>query len=78
VSVKIDTDKNGASNGFGFVCYRNNDDAKKAIEALNNSKLENGSELYVSRFEKKSERTRKLKNEMSKNVIQDQNSNKNL
>jgi hypothetical protein len=32
----------------------------------------------VARFEKKSERTRKLKMEMSKNVNQDQNNKKNL
>lgn len=76
-SVKIDRDTNGESKGFGFVCFENSDEAKKAIDALHNKKIDNN-ELYVSRFEKKSERTRKLKMEMSKGSNLDQNSRKNL
>ena len=39
-SVKIITDKySGRSKGFGFVTMDDDDDAKKAIEALNGSSL---------------------------------------
>lgn len=77
-SVKIDLDQKNESRGFGFVCFKNTEDAKNAINSLNNHKLDNGTELYVARFEKKSERTRKLKMEMGKVSVQDQQVKKNL
>jgi len=40
--------------------------------------MDNNLELYVGRFEKKSERTRKLKQEMGKNLNNDQNNKKTL
>ena len=39
VSLVIAKDNNGMSKGFGFVNYDNPDDAKKAMEAMNGSKL---------------------------------------
>ncbi|GER40077.1 polyadenylate-binding protein [Striga asiatica] len=55
VSLVISKDENGASRGFGFVNFENPDDAKRAVEAFNGSKL--GSKvLYVARAQKKSER----------------------
>lgn len=48
VSVKIVTDRvTGQSKGFGFVEMENSDDAKKAIEAVNNTEL-GGRTLVVS------------------------------
>ncbi|KHN18709.1 Putative polyadenylate-binding protein, partial [Glycine soja] len=55
VSLVIAKDNIGMSKGFGFVNYDNPDDAKKAMEAMNGSKL--GSKiLYVARAQKKAER----------------------
>jgi polyadenylate-binding protein len=45
LSVKIDRDQKNESKGFGFVCFENADDAKKAIDELHNTKLDNGNEL---------------------------------
>lgn len=40
-SVRIITDKfSGRSKGFGFVAMENDDEAKKAIDALNGTTLE--------------------------------------
>ena len=48
VSVKIVTDRvTGQSKGFGFVEMENSDDAKKAIESVNNTELR-GRTLVVS------------------------------
>ena len=48
VSSRIITDKmTGKSKGFGFVEMENADDAKKAIEAVNNTEL-GGRTLVVS------------------------------
>lgn len=44
-SVKIDRDQKNESKGFGFVCFENSEDAKKAIDELHGSKLDNGNEL---------------------------------
>jgi len=45
LSVKVELDANNESKGFGFVCFENSDDAKNAIDALHNTKLDNGNEL---------------------------------
>lgn len=58
-SVRIITDKfTGQSKGFGFVEMENNDEAQKAIEAMNGAKL-NGRTLIVNeaRPEQKRERS---------------------
>lgn len=78
LSVKIERDGKGDSKGFAFVCFADSDRAKESIETLNNRKMDNNLELYVGRFEKKSERTRKLKQEMGKNLNNDQNNKKTL
>ncbi len=48
VSARVVTDREtGRSRGFGFVEYENNDDAKKAIDQLNNSDLD-GRQITVN------------------------------
>ena len=61
-SVKIITDKfTGRSKGFGFVEMPNDDDALKAIEALNGSSLM-GRDIVVNKSEPKPEGERKSYN----------------
>jgi polyadenylate-binding protein len=59
-SVKIKTDSNGNSLGFGFVSFRVPDDALRAVKEMHEFVL-NERKLYVSRFQKKSERLSELK-----------------
>lgn len=48
VSARVVTDREtGRSRGFGFVEYESNDDAKKAIDQLNNSDLD-GRQITVN------------------------------
>ncbi|KAK8712018.1 hypothetical protein V6N13_147270 [Hibiscus sabdariffa] len=55
-------DENGTSRGFGFVNFECPDDAKRATESLNGSRL--GSKvLYVARAQKKAEREQMLRNQ---------------
>ncbi|CAN4117165.1 unnamed protein product [Withania somnifera] len=60
ISLAIAKDENGGSKGFGYVNFENPDDAKKAVEAMNGSKL--GCKiLYVAKAQKKTEREQILK-----------------
>jgi len=59
-SVKIKTDSNGKSLGFGFVNFREPDDALRAVKEMHEFVV-NERQLYVSRFQKKSERSAELK-----------------
>lgn len=72
-SVKIKTDKEGNSLGFGFVDFAEHDSAQKALEELNDKTFEANDEadpkeegftLYVNRAQKKNERERELKAKM--------------
>lgn len=52
-SVKIITDRaTGRSKGFGFVEMTNEEEAKKAIEELNNAEIE-GRTIVVNKAEEK-------------------------
>ncbi|HET6556181.1 MAG TPA: RNA-binding protein [Prolixibacteraceae bacterium] len=54
-SVKIITDRaTGRSKGFGFVEMTNEEEAKKAIEELNNAEIE-GRTIVVNKAEEKKE-----------------------
>ncbi|KAG2228312.1 hypothetical protein INT45_011104 [Circinella minor] len=59
-SVAIAKDDQGVSRGFGFVNFENHEDARKAVEALNDTDF-NGRTLYVSRAQKKNEREQELR-----------------
>ncbi|KAK9168482.1 hypothetical protein Syun_000622 [Stephania yunnanensis] len=59
-NLVISKDNNGNSKGFGFVNFDNPDDAKRAMEAMNGTKL--GSKVfYVARAQKKAEREQILR-----------------
>jgi len=58
-SLKVMHTDNGSSKGFGFVCYANKDQAKKAIESLNGQQFGNKN-LYVSYFQPREERRQHL------------------
>jgi RNA recognition motif-containing protein len=58
-SVKIITDKfTGKSKGFGFVEMANAEEAKKAIEELNEAELEGRKMVVNEALEKKDDRKR--------------------
>ncbi len=58
-SAKVITDRDsGRSKGFGFVEFENEDDAKKAIEQLDNSELD-GRNITVNEARPREERPRR-------------------
>lgn len=58
VSVKIITDRaTGRSKGYGFVEMSNDEEAKKAIDELNNAEIE-GRTIVVNKAEEKKEGSR--------------------
>ncbi|BAO39594.1 polyadenylate-binding protein [Kluyveromyces marxianus] len=59
LSCKVALDENGNSRGFGFVHFKNESDAKDAIEAVNGM-LMNGLEVYVAMHVPKKDRISKL------------------
>ncbi|MCD7468881.1 hypothetical protein HAX54_007427 [Datura stramonium] len=60
ISLVIAKDENGGSKGFGYVNFENPDDARRATEVMNGSKL--GCKiLYVARAQKKTEREQILR-----------------
>ena len=54
-SVLIARDEAGTSKGFGFVCFKQPEDAAKALMVMNDFEL-NGNKLFVSELLKKSDR----------------------
>jgi polyadenylate-binding protein len=50
LSVFIQKKESGESKGFGFVCFKNGDDASRAIANLH---IEDGKGLYVQEFKSK-------------------------
>lgn len=62
-SVKIMTDANGRSKGFGFIRFQCHEDAKRAVEELNGKEVR-GRKMYVSRAQKKKDREAELKQKL--------------
>jgi polyadenylate-binding protein len=63
-NVAVNRDQDNKVRGFGFVNFADHESAVKALAELNNKTIEDptGSfELYVSRAQKKTERTREIK-----------------
>lgn len=64
VSVAISKDNENKAKGFGFVNFSEHESAKKALEELSNKVIEDPAgpfELYVSKAQKKSDRTKEIK-----------------
>lgn len=59
-SAKVSQDKDGKPLCFGFVNFKNSDDAAKAVAEMNDQVV-GEKKLYVSRFQKKNERIVDLK-----------------
>nr|CAA40721.1 polyA binding protein [Xenopus laevis] len=60
LSVKVMTDDNGKSKGFGFVSFERHEDAQKAVDEMNGKDM-NGKSMFVGRAQKKVERQTELK-----------------
>ncbi|CAJ0920600.1 unnamed protein product, partial [Ranitomeya imitator] len=60
LSVKVMTDENGTSKGFGFVSFEKHEDALKAVNEMNGKNV-NGKAIYVGRAQRKSERQAELR-----------------
>ncbi|XP_034016175.1 polyadenylate-binding protein 1A-like isoform X2 [Thalassophryne amazonica] len=60
MSIRVMTDDNGKSRGFGFVSFEKHEDAQKAVDEMNGKEL-NGKLIYVGRAQKKVERQTELK-----------------
>jgi len=64
-SLVIQKDDEGKSKGFGFINYETHDEAKKAVDEMNDTEL-GGKKIYVSRAKKKNEREEELKKQYEK------------
>jgi len=53
-------DQTGESKGFGFVNFETHEDAKNAVDEMNEKEID-GKQLYVGKAQKKAERERELK-----------------
>eukprot|EP01124_Arcella_intermedia_P004815 TRINITY_DN1276_c0_g1_i1.p1 TRINITY_DN1276_c0_g1~~TRINITY_DN1276_c0_g1_i1.p1 ORF type:complete len:516 (+),score=83.24 TRINITY_DN1276_c0_g1_i1:61-1608(+) len=67
LSCKVAVDDNGKSKGFGFVHFKNNEDAQKAIERVNGLTLK-GKKVYVGLFLPERERLKNWTNIYVKNL----------
>lgn len=67
----------GRSKGFGFVTFKNEEDAKKAIEGMNESEVE-GRNLKVSEAKPMEEMPRKPRQRFQKSFDRKKNFNRNF
>lgn len=67
MSCKVETDSGGQSKGYGYVQYKNEEYANRAIQHLNGVLL-HGKELYVVPYVSKQERVTKFTNVFVKNI----------
>ncbi|KAI8607497.1 hypothetical protein BC830DRAFT_1046087, partial [Chytriomyces sp. MP71] len=65
VSAVVSRDETGKSKGFGFVNYEQHEDARKAVDEMNEKEV-NGKQVYVGRAKKKAEREEELRKEFEK------------
>merc|ERR1712110_695597 len=69
VSTKIMVNEDtGVKRGFGFVCFKNPDDARKAITQMNNFHLE-GKPLYVALAQPKEARCKQLEIQFAQRMM---------
>jgi len=62
-NASVQMDNEGKSKKFGFVNFVDHASAEKALNELNGQTVE-GSELYISRAQKKAERSREIKSKL--------------
>eukprot|EP00350_Pseudokeronopsis_sp_OXSARD2_P007899 CAMPEP_0170543294 /NCGR_PEP_ID=MMETSP0211-20121228/2456_1 /TAXON_ID=311385 /ORGANISM="Pseudokeronopsis sp., Strain OXSARD2" /LENGTH=209 /DNA_ID=CAMNT_0010846629 /DNA_START=553 /DNA_END=1183 /DNA_ORIENTATION=+ len=77
-SVSIPKDDNGVNKYFGYVCFKNYEDAERALNALNKKSLGDGQFLIVNQFISKRENELAGYNKISpisQNLIKTFNSN---
>jgi len=60
LSAKVMTDDNGQSKGFGFVCFKSQTDAMKALNDRSGYFVQN-KPIYISQFQKKDDRQEHLR-----------------
>lgn len=61
-STMVRRDDEGKSRGFGFINFEDHNAARQAVEELHDTDL-NGKKLYVSRAQKKTERSQELRSQ---------------
>lgn len=60
LSAVVQKDEQGNSRGFGFVNYKNHEEAAKAVDSLNQVEVE-GKRIFAARAQKKTEREEELR-----------------
>lgn len=60
LSAVVQKDEQGNSRGFGFVNYKNHEEAAKAVESLNEVEVD-GKKIFAARAQKKNEREEELR-----------------
>lgn len=77
VNVALAKDEEGRNKGFAFLNYQDHEAAAKAVEEMNDKVLDENQEgkkpLYVSRAQKKTERSREIKQKLE-TLAQERNS----
>eukprot|EP01115_Flamella_aegyptia_P014168 TRINITY_DN7909_c0_g1_i2.p1 TRINITY_DN7909_c0_g1~~TRINITY_DN7909_c0_g1_i2.p1 ORF type:complete len:593 (-),score=280.43 TRINITY_DN7909_c0_g1_i2:87-1865(-) len=64
-SAVLSKDEQGQSKGFGFVNFENHEEAEAAVQEMNGKDVD-GTQIYVGRAQKKSERERELRDMFEK------------
>jgi len=64
-SAVLMKDENGGSKGFGFINYNSHEEAQAAVDDVNGKEID-GTQVYVGRAQKKTERERELKDMFEK------------
>lgn len=77
-SVTVMKNEDGTSKKFGFVCFVEPEAASKAVEAMHNKTLDDGSTMYVAKFEKKANRWAALKKSLARANLYVRNFDKNV
>lgn len=60
LSAVVQKDEQGNSRGFGFVNYKNHEEAAKAVDSLNEVEVD-GKKIFAARAQKKNEREEELR-----------------
>ena len=76
-SIMLVKDDDGKSKGFGFVCFKDDKSAKKAVEEEHEKKI-GDKVLYVVRAEKKKDRVASLKKSMARSNVYIRNFDKDV